>query len=150
MNRSAVSSFVVVLLLSLAGFLQASNRRATPKDKLIPLPRDLQKTFDRFRSLIKEPSTKVKMETIQKNLSECLLPSAFHIEQSGYRKRPWKDEINLPFFFHHKNWDRIYHITKLSEECFHISTENTNLYFVLTASNEWRLYKIYCFSEWKQ
>ncbi len=151
MNRITVASLVAILLFSLGGMVQASNRqRPTPKDKLIPLPKELQETFDSFCSLINAPPSKEKLDTVKEKLNKHLLPGAFRVIQSGYRKKPWKDEVNLPFFFIHKKWDRVHHITKLSDQCFHILTENTHLYFVETAANEWRLYKLHCFSEWKQ
>lgn len=138
MTKTIRAGMALLLVLSSVALAQATQRMPpTPKDQLTPLPSELQTTFDKFCQMINEPSTAERSKTIKQRLSAHVLPGAFHIEQNGYRERPWKDELNLPFFFHHPGWDRVWHITKLNADCFLINTLHTNLYFVRTSAGVW-------------
>jgi len=130
MNKTAIVVTVVSIVLAVTLSVEgAKNRKMpTPKEQLIPLPVELQKVFNGFSSLFRKPLSKEEMKTIDRRLSEYVLPSAFRIVMSGYQKHS-QQEINVPFLITHTGWEKVWHIEKLNNESFHIETANTNLIF---------------------
>jgi len=104
----------------------------------IKLPVKLLKTYSLFVQTIKTSNKSIMIEKIK----EFCLPQSVSITEAirPKEKREYGEDINIEFL--QKDFSSyIMNIRKDNDTCYLIRTASTALWFVETASMEWKIYK---------